>query len=519
MSYILAFDAGTGSVRAVLFDTKGVQVAVSQTEWDHLAEEKHPGSMNFDYVRNWQLIIDCIHHLLLNTRIDPKDIKAISATSMREGFVLYDHDGNEIWACANVDARATEEVKYLKSLDSELETKIYHLSGQTFALGALPRLLWLKNHKQEIYNKATTLTMINDWILYKLSGKLHVDPSNGCTTGIFDLKSRTWNSAIATLCEVKNDLFPPVKEAGEILGYVTDEIAQITGLSTHTIVVSGGGDAQMASIGVGAIHEHQTVVSGGSFWQQEVNLKEPLMDTDGHFRINCHTIPNLWQIETIAFNPGLAMRWFRDAFCQNEKKEALQSGIDVYEILEEQAKDVPIGSHGIIPIFSDTMNYLSWRHAAPSFINLSLDPLKSGKKELFKSLQENAALITLGNFKLIQEKNGFYPSEVIFVGGASKGKLWSQTLADVLGVPVKIPVVKEAAALGTALYAGVGAGLFHSIHDAVQNIIKWDRVHIPDMDHHKQYQTIYNQWKQIYTEQLKLADAGLTTHMWKSPGL
>ncbi|KAB2334735.1 autoinducer-2 kinase [Cytobacillus depressus] len=519
MTYMLAFDAGTGSVRAVMFDMNGNQIGVSQVEWTHLSDEKHPGSMDFDYLQNWKLVVNCVRQLLMETCIDPKKISAISATSMREGFVLYDEDGKELWACANVDARASDEVRFLKALDSELEQKIYEISGQTFALGALPRLLWLKNHKPELYEKAVTMTMINDWILYKFSGKLQVDPSNGCTTGIFDLKRRTWASAPTDLCGIKNSLFPPVKEAGTVLGYVTNETAAMTGLSTETLVVSGGGDAQMASVGVGAVQNQQTVVSGGSFWQQEVNIDTPIFDPQGRIRVNCHAVPSLWQIETIAFFPGLIMRWFRDAFCDSEKIEALQSGRDVYEILEEKAKDVPVGSNGIIPIFSDIMNYISWRHASPSFINLSLDPLKTGKKEIFKSLQENAVLITLGNLKIIEEATGFYPAEVTFAGGASKGKLWSQTLADVLGVPVKVPVVKEAAALGTALFAGIGAGVYPNIHDAVQPIVKWERVFSPNMDNHKKYQSIYKYWRVIYNEQLQLADRGITSHMWKAPGL
>ncbi|MBD1379445.1 autoinducer-2 kinase [Metabacillus arenae] len=518
MEYILVFDAGTGSIRAVLFDRHGRQAGVSQIEWHHLSEESYPGSMNFDWEKNWQLVVRCAKEVIKKTDINRCDIKAISATSMREGIVLYNKDGNEIWACANVDARASEEVSFLKQLDPELEQKIYDISGQTFALSALPRLLWLKNHQPHIYEKADAMTMINDWILYKLCGRLQVDPSNGCTTGIFDLASRKWNNSIAEICNIKSSILPKVNEAGTVLGHVTNETAVITGLLKGTPVISGGGDAQMASIGVGAVEDKQTVVSGGSFWQQEVNIKQPLTDKHGRIRVNCHVVPDLWQLETIAFFPGLVMRWFRDAFCDEEKNESQRTGKDPYEILEEKARNVPVGANGIMPIFSDIMNYMSWRHAAPSFINLTLDPQKTGKKEMFKSLQENAALITLGNLKLIQEETGFYPKEVIFAGGASKGKLWSQTLADCLGVPVKVPVIKEAAALGTALYAGIGAGLYSSIQEAVNLTIKWERNHQPNMDHHKQYLAIYDNWRKIYNEQLKLADSGLTTHMWKAPG-
>jgi autoinducer 2 (AI-2) kinase len=519
MEYILAFDAGTGSIRAVLFDTFGNQIGVSQTEWVHVADERYPGSMNFDCERNWKLVCNCVKDVLEKTGVNPAHIIALSATSMREGIVVYDEAGKEIWACANVDARSSNEVRELKQIDPMLEKQLYQLSGQTFALGAMPRLLWLKNNMSEVYTKAKTVTMINDWILYKFSGVLQVDPSNGCTTGIFDLRERIWEPKAAELCGIKKDLFPAVYEAGTILGNVTDKASLETGISTHILVITGGGDAQMASVGVGAVKEGQTVVSGGSFWQQEVNVKEPSMDDKGRIRVNCHAVRDLWQLETIAFFPGLVMKWFRDSFCESEKAEAIQTGRDPYEILEERAQDVPVGSNGIMPIFSDIMNYFSWKHAAPSFINLTLDPQVTGKKEIFKSLQENAALITLGNLTLIKEVTGTYPSEVIFAGGASKGKLWSQILSDVLGVPVKVPVVKEAAALGTALFAAIGCGLYSSITEAVDKVVKWERTHYPNLDHHLAYLKIYRQWREVYEIQLLLADKGLTSHMWIAPGL
>lgn len=519
MEYVLAFDAGTGSIRAVLFDRNGKQIGVSQKEWTHLSEEDVPGSMNFDTVYNWNLIIQCFKEVLQDTGILSSEIKAVSATSMREGLVLYDRNGQEIWACANVDARAGEEVSDLKLVDEKLEMELYAESGQTFALGAIPRLLWLKRHKPEIYEATTFITMINDWILYRLSGVLQVDPSNGCTSGIFDLEKRQWQKQIATRCGIKDTFFPKVHEAGTVLGKISKEAASLTGLSPETLVVSGGGDAQMASVGVGAIETNQTVVSGGSFWQQEVNVEKPYFDPKGRLRVNCHAVDGQWQLEAIAFFPGLVMRWFRDAFCEKEVEEAKITGRDAYEILEEKAKHVPAGSNGIIPIFSDVMNYISWRHAAPSFINLSIDPQKTGKMEMFKSLQENAALITLGNLKLIEEVTGHYPEEVIFAGGASKGKLWSQTLADVLGVPVKVPVIKEAAALGTALYAAIGAGIYSSIKDAVDQVVVWESTFQPRMANHQEYAKIYENWRRVYEAQLYLADRRLTTHMWKAPGL
>ena len=114
------------------------------------------------------------------------------------------------------------------------------------------------------------------------------------------------------------------------------------------------------------------------------------------------------------------MRWFRDAFAK-KKKLAEKLGVDAYELLEEQAKDVPVGSYGIIPTFSNVMNYISWRHAAPSFLNLSLDADKCGKKELFRAIEENAAFVTLGNLKLIENLTDTFPSEVVLLAVPLKG--------------------------------------------------------------------------------------------------
>jgi autoinducer 2 (AI-2) kinase len=519
MAYVMALDAGTGSVRAVIFDRDGNQVVSSQQEWTHMPDPRYPGSMDFDTKHNWELAKMCMGDAIRRAGIHPVDIRAVSATSFREGFVLYDSAGRELWACANVDARASAEVLQLKQSDPDLERNIYKSSGQTFALGALPRLLWLKNNQPELYERATSLTMINDWLLYKLCGDLAVDPSNGCTTGIFNLADRSWEPSIARSCGLRDDLFPTVREAGTQIGTVLRQVAQETGLAEGTPVVSAGGDAQLASVGVGAVRVGQTFVCGGSFWQQEVNVATPFHDESCRARVNCHAVSDLWQMEAIAFFPGLIMRWFRDTFCEMEKYMAERTGLDAYYLLEQQAKSVPVGSHGIVPVFSDVMNYISWRHASPSLINLNLDPTRCGKKEIFRALEENAAFVTRGNLKMIESVTGFYPTEVIFAGGASKGELWSQILADVLGVPVKVPVVKEAAALGTAIVAGAGVGLYDSIPEAAEQLVRWERVHVPNPAHHKEYDQWFGKWRDIYHEQLQLADKGLTTHMWKAPGL
>ena len=263
---LMAVDAGTGSVRAVLFSLDGEQLGCVQQEWTHAEDPRYPGSMDFDWTHNWELARGCIRGVLEQTGVDPHDVAAVSTTCMREGIVLYDKDGNEIWACANVDARSDDEVAQLVRMNPELEKAIYRESGQTYALGALPRLFWVKNKMPEVYEKTALCTMFNDWLIYRMTGVFSSEPSNACTTGIFDLRKRDWDDEIAASIGLKKGIFPKVYECGSVVAPVSAEGAAQTGLAEGTPVIAGGGDAQLGCVGVGVVDPNQAAIFGGSFW-------------------------------------------------------------------------------------------------------------------------------------------------------------------------------------------------------------------------------------------------------------
>lgn len=518
MKYLLAIDAGTGSVRAVIFDENAKQISSHAKEWLHVKEKGVPNSMGFDCAKNWDLTLTCIKKAIKKADIKADDILALSATSMREGIVVYDENGEAIWGVANVDARADKEVRELKKLHINIEEKFYKTSGQTFALGALPRLLWLKNNRPKIYKKAKHLSMIGDWILAKLSGKIASDPSNGGTSGVFSLKKRHWDRKMAKKVGIKEKLFGEILEVGEVIGNVTKTASKQSGLSTKTKVVMGGGDVQLGSAGLGVVKKGEVAILGGSFWQQVVNIpKNTPPPNDMTMRINPHVIPTLSQAEGITFFSGIMMRWFRDTFCALEVKEAKKRGIDVYELLENKAKKVPIGSYGISPIFSDSMKYSKWYHASPSFINMNLETTSIGA--LFRALEENACIVSSINLENVKKFSKVDFDTIVFAGGASKGDLWCQILSDVTNCTVKVPKIIEATALGAAFSAGVGAGIYNSIEEVAKQKVKWNKVYNPNPQNHKKYQSIKKQWQKVYNTQLDLVDKGLTKSMWIAPGV
>jgi len=517
--YVLAIDAGTGSGRAVVFDIEGRQVAVGQEEWTHKSDSRYPNSMEFDVENNWQLLCRCIRRAMQEGEVAPIDILGVSATSMREGIVLYDTDGKELWGCANVDARAANEVRDLKEQFPKLEEEFYRVSGQTFALGALPRLLWVKRHMPEIYEKTATVSMLSDWVLANLSGEIATDPSNAGTTGIFSLAKRDWAPEMARAVGLRDDIFPRSVEPGTVIGRLSAKAEKQTELPQGLPVVMGGGDAQLGCVGLGVVQPGQTAVLGGTFWQQMVNLSKPVTDPEMNIRVNPHAVAGLSQAEGIVFFIGLVMRWFRDGFCQEEIRIANERGIDTYTVLEQIAGQVPPGARGILPVFSDEMRYGNWYHAAPSLLNLNIDPALCGKAEIFRALEENAAIVTAANLDRIFSFTGVKTDTLVFAAGASKGALWCQILADVTGKQVKVPVEKEATALGCSIVAGVGVGLYSNIVEAGESLIRWERDYQPDQERHQIYQEVRERWTAAYAAQLALVDKGITESMWKAPGL
>ncbi|MDR1835911.1 MAG: autoinducer-2 kinase [Fusobacteriaceae bacterium] len=517
--YLMAIDAGTGSVRAVIFDAKGNQVAAVSEEWEHKEDPRYPGSMDFDWNHNWELTENCIRQAMAKSGIQAEELKGISTTCMREGIVLYDASGKEIWACANVDARSNDEVAFLISQNKALEKELYLKSGQTYSLSAIPRLLWVKNKMPEIYDKIASVGMFNDWLAYKLTGILATEPSNGSTTGLFDLQSRRWDPEIAAKCGIRTDIFPDVKESGFVLGRTDKKLVANTGLKAGIPVVVGGGDCQLGSLGVGVVNAGEAGVFGGSFWQYEYNTDHPRPDADCRVRVNCHAIPGLWQYEALAFQPGLVMRWYRDGFCQAEKELGAQTGRSAYDIMNERATFVPPGSYGMLCAFSDVMNFIQWKHAAPTFSNFMLNPEKYNKYTFYRAILENAALVTKGNVDLVYQTTGKLPPEITFASGAANSPLWSRILADVLGIPVNVPKVKEATALGGAILAGYGVGIYGDIAKAAKELVSIENRFEPDPENHALYGEIYEKWRAFYPAQLKLCDAGITKNMWIAPGL
>jgi autoinducer 2 (AI-2) kinase len=512
--YLLAIDAGTGSCRAVLFSETAEQVAAGQREWTHHEPPGVPGGQDFDVPAGWRAIAACIWDALAAAGATGDDVAAVAATSMREGMVLYDTAGREIFAVPNVDSRSAAEAADLIAEGNA--AKIYAEAGDWVSITAPARLRWLARHRPGILAATGSLGMLSDWIVYRLSGQHVTEPSCGSSSGMFTLASRRWSPTIPAISGLAPAVLPPVVDSGTVVGEVTAAAADLTGLRAGTAVVTGGGDTQLGLLGAGVRRDEYTVV-GGTFWQNTVLRPDPLIDPEARLRTLCHVMPGEWMVEGIGFYCGMSMRWFRDAFCDAEVALARRRGVDPYVVMEEAAAAAPAG--GVIAILSNVMNAKRWIHASPSFLQFDLaNPAVSGRGACVRAIEEAAAYVARGHRDIITGLTGLRFDEVVFTGGAARGRLWPQIMANVLGVPVRIPAVTESSALGAAICAGTGAGVYSHLAELQPQLRRRVATFEPEQAVVAAYDEKYAAWREIYRRMLEITEDGLLNPLWRAAG-
>ncbi|MFT4038984.1 MAG: FGGY family carbohydrate kinase [Thermomicrobiales bacterium] len=512
---VLTIDVGSGSCRALLFDAGGALLGLAQREWTYLPVPDAPGGFDFDTADGWAQVTACIREALARTGVDPADVAAVSAASMREGFVLYDEDGAELWACPNIDARAGAEATEM--IAEGLAQAQYRRGGDWTSITAPARLRWIQRHRPEIWARAQRLTMLGDWVIARLSGVYCTDPSLGSSSNLFDLRARTWSAESVAEMGVPLEWLPPVYASGTVVGEVTPAAAAQTGLRAGTLAVTGGGDTQLALLAAGNMRGLCFATVGGTFWQSTAVTDTPVIDPEFRLRTLCHVAPGAWMTEGIGFLHGLTSRWVRDALLRAANPAiTAENG---YDVLEELASAVPPGANGLVAIASNVMDDKQWRHAAPSLIGLDiLKPERTGIGAIFRAVEENAAYVARGHYEVLAELCSVFPERIRFVGGPARGALWPQIVADVLGIPVEMPPVREATSFGAALCALVGAGAYATLDDAAAATAREAGVFWPDAAHHAAYDDHYARWQALNAHQIAAADAGLTPHLWKGAG-
>ncbi|MDR1894474.1 MAG: hypothetical protein LBQ61_07300, partial [Spirochaetales bacterium] len=466
-------DCGSSSARCLIFDMDtGEQVALGSQDW-YAARSSHiPGAFDFDAGNNWPVVCRCIKKALegLSKTGDSPDIKAVSGTGFRHGFLCLDKKGSEIFGCFNMDTRADQQVSRLN--ESGLSEQIFNLTGDWPGVHALPRLIWLKEKDPETYGLIHRIILPSDWAVFRLCGEAAAEPGDASSTLVFDLAERAWSARIMKMCGLREDIYPRIVDPGTVIGKISAAAARETGLKEGIPVTVGVADTQAGLVGIGCKGPGAAAVVAGTWWMDCAIAEEPFIDPKMRLRNSCHSEPGTWVFEGVGALVGAATRWFRDVFCREEVRQGEEQRVDPYVLLDRQSLDVPPGSRGIQILFANLTTQRYWKMGPAGFLGWDiLNPAQSHKGVFFKAIMENAAMQTYGEFKTIEDVSGRFPPKLIMAGGAAKSRVWPQILSDVRQRPVQIPRITEGTSIGTAIYAAVGAGIYKSASEAAGRLI------------------------------------------------
>jgi len=510
--YLMGIDIGTGGGRCFIFDLNGKEVASAYREWAYLYPNI-PYAVEFDPKEMWSTIKFCIVDALSKSKINPSKIMGISSTSMREGIVLLDKEGKEIYAAPNMDWRGFKEAEEAEKTLGEM---IYEVSGRWPAPLLAPyRMLWLKKHQVEKYNKVDAMLMLSDWVLYKLANVVSSEPSIASSSGLLDIRRRKWSEEIIEWLKLPKDIFPRVYEGGEQVGELTKEVAYETGLKVGTPVIAGGADTQCGLLGTASIEEGQTTIVAGTTTPVQMVVNSPLVSKKKKLWTGAHATKGRWVLESNAILTGLAFRWYRDAVSSLEKSMAQILQVDPYEIINKEIESVPPGSNGVFAVFSsvfDGAQTLKVRSRGSFFGLNGTRPELTGRKEMARAMIENTCYAVLANCLQLEECSDMKIKDVRICGGAAKSKIWTKIQADIIGRPVYVPQVKEATALGVAMCAGVGAGIYKNISEAASSLVHWETVQEPDKSVHPVYQDLFWRWRRLHDIVFQLTVDGVLSN-------
>ena len=499
----LAIDAGTGSARALAFDADGTLVTHAHREWSHAPVDGHPGGTVFDTAAGWRAVAGAVRDVTEELG-DAYAVASVAASSMREGFVLYDAEGRELWACPNTDGRARREADEL--LADGTADDIYRIAGDWVSITAPARIRWIARHEPDVLRRARHLGMLSDWVATRLTGRFTTEPTCGSSSALFDLSARTWSHELAERVGIDAGILPDVVECGTRIGSVTAEASAATGLPVGTPVIAGGADTQLALHAIDARAGRPTIV-GGTFWQTTSVSDRLIIDPERRLRTLCHVGEGTWMVEGIGFLSGLAMRWFRDAFCPDAVATAEQEGTSAFDIMEGWAAELGPGAGGVLALLADTMQADAWHHTAPTFTGFDIsDQGCTGRGAFVRAIEEAAAYVARDHLRILAEitsGRATATGEVTFTGGSSAGQLWPEIIAGVTGLDVQVTPAPEATSYGAARLAASGVGAF------LEPMCEPDRTITADPDVRAQYDACAARWHRAYDASRGIVSAGV----------
>ena len=494
MEYLLGIDLGTSGTKTVLFDLDGVPVASKTVEYPLYQPQN--GWAEQDPLDWWNASVEGIKSVLGESGIDSSLIKGIGISGQMHGLVLLDKSGSVlrksiIW-CDQRTGAECEEITQKVGKERLIQiTANPALTGFTAS-----KIMWVKNHEPDVYEKTAHILLPKDYVRYMLTGEFATEVSDASGMQLLDVPGRKWSDEVLTKLDIDKVLLAKVYESPDATGVVCQKAADLTGLKKGTVVAGGAGDNAAAAVGTGTVVDGRAFTTLGTSGVVFAHTSKVSIDPAGRVHTFCCAVPGEWHVMGVTQAAGLSLKWFRDNFCNEEILAAKGMNKDPYYIMDAQAERIPIGCERLL-----YLPYLMGErtpHLDPNCrgVFFGLSALHT-KQHLLRAVMEGVTYSQRDSLEVLKGM-GVSIEEMYACGGGGSSPLWRQMLADVFGCPVKTVASKEGPALGVAILAGVASGVYASVPEACQKIIKTNPAQNPVAENSAEYEKFYSVYKSLY---------------------
>jgi xylulokinase len=478
MSLLLGIDAGTTSVKAGLFHITGTCLAIAREEYQLDTPSAERAQLDPDIY--WQACIHTVREVIGACHADPGEVIGLAVSSQGETTITLDGKGQPLYpALVWVDNRATAQAEVMAR---ELGDQVYRHTGIPEVLATWPacKIRWIRENEPEIFTRASKFLLVQDYLIYKLTGRFVTDGSISCTSCLFDITTGDWWPAGLVAAGVDRSRLAEIVPPGSMVGELSPSAAKELGLTTTTKVVTGGMDQSVGALGAGNIKPGVISESTGAALAIQATIIDPAMDRSGVVPVYWHSVPGLFLFVPVCPTAGMAFKWLRDTFFQDALKNSVKEGQDSYDLLTSLAVGIPPGSDGLVmlPHLMGAFSPVPNNAARGAFVGFTLSHTQG---HFVRALLEGVAFMLQQNLESI-ESTGILIHEIRSMGGGARSPLWNQIKADVCAKPILTLENEETALLGDAILAGVACGEYSSIEEGCKNLVKVKQTLSPGPD-------------------------------------
>lgn len=488
MEYYLGLDLGTGSMKTVLFDVKGKEIAQSSIEYPLYQPQN--GWSEQDPEDWYSAAVQTVKNVMKQSAVAKESVKGLGISGQMMGAVMLDKNGKVLRrAILWNDGRTTESCEHVRKIVGDELFMKYSCTPARPGLTAA-KIQWVKDNEPDLYAQTAHIMLPKDYLRYRLTGEYATEVSDASATQLLDVPNRCWSDEIMAAMEIRESMLGKVYESQEITGYVRPETADAMGITSKCAVVGGASDNAAAGVGTGIVTPGSAMTTIGTSGTVFAYSEKPVIDQHKSVYTFCMPVPGAWHFMGSVNSAGASLKWWRNNFYPNDK--------DYEEINRDALLSAP-GANRLIylPYLNGEQSPHFNLNCRGSFVGLAAIHTKA---DMTRAVMEGVTY-ALRDIMTGIRNTGIEPENVRMCGGGSKSPFWRQLMADIYDLPVALPNMnsENSAALGAAILAAVGTGAYKNVPEACSKIIKMRKeTYLPSQEKTQIYDKVYGEFDALY---------------------